>query len=204
MCPCSDNCRCNYYDRAAEGLFFGLGNLAGAGLRGLLKAGTPISQGVQLGIFTSAIDANDIEGCLYSTGAFSQLNVSISGYFDVYVQIDAIPSIDFADPKDLQSIIVSTINGCISREIKSVYQMSIGQPPAEFKDAPGVQQSNYQQLFQLPTTGDQDRSKASGACGAEKGLNYAACALGLKPTQGVWVGVIGTLAGVLILTKVLK
>lgn len=206
MCGCAENCRCDYYNRAADGLFFGLGNLAGAGLRGLLKAGTPISQGLQLGIFNSAIDVNDLEGCLYSTGAFSQLNVTTSGYFDVYLQIDGVPSIDFGDPKDLRDIITSTVTGCIGREIKSVYPMSIGQPPAEFKDTPGVQQSNYQQLFQLPTKepGKPAQPGAPGQCDAEKGLNYAACLFGLKPTQGVWVGVIGALAGLLVFNKLVK
>jgi hypothetical protein len=208
MCDC-ENCNCGFLQRITPGLGFGLGRLAGLGA--VMKAGTPFSQGFQVNtsIFGGrdvelvvSIQNGDFEGCLYKTGAFYDIAISKSGTINAYLQVDGVIASDFGAPEDVTALIAGTLRSCINRAdlIEKTYPIAIGQPPPEFRENPQVAQSNYRELFGVPEI----RPDKPGACDKEKGLDYVACSLGLKPTQGVYVGVFGALAVFLIFGLVLR
>lgn len=206
MCDCSRNCNCNYFDRATDGLFFGLGNFQN--LRGLgdttIRAGSKARVGfryscsfcLDTGLDPPMIE-NTIEGCLYASGAFNTVKATVSTglIYQDYVAVEVTTVFDFGKAEDIGGFIQEKIKECFpnfaglidGRDPTLVDAVPVGTPIP---------------TMQVPASAQ--AGAGSGECSAEKGLNYAACLLGLKPSQGVYVGVIGTLAAMLVLTKVFK
>lgn len=207
MCDCSKNCGCNGYDQAADGCFFGLGNFMN--LRGLgdttIKAGSRARVGFRfscafclIGELEPAEVKNTVEGCLYASGAFSTVSVTVSrGYiYQDYLTVEVTTVFDWGKAEDIGGAIQQQLEQCYpalakmidGRDMVLVDAVPVGTPVPTYQTPP-------------PPGGDNAKK---GECSKETGLSYAACLVGLKPSQGVWVGAIGTLAGLLLINKLVK
>lgn len=192
-------------NRAADGLFFGLGNFQN--LRGLgdttIRAGSKARVGfryscafcLETGLDPPMIE-NTVEGCLYASGGFNTVKATVSTglIYQDYLAVEVTTVFDFGKAEDIGGFIQEKLKECFpsfaglidGRDPTLVDAVPVGTPIPTMQVPPG------------------QNGSGKGECSAEKGLNYAACLLGLKPSQGVYVGVIGTLAAMLVLTKVFK
>lgn len=147
-CGCGGEC-CKQSDRLLSGLSGLLGEVqlgsypAGQSLR----AGVTFSQGYHLnavaGGGSEAYSRNEIEGCLYATGAFLEIRVAEpSGYFNRYWQIDGRTAVEFGRPQDLQDLIRGTLQTCVfSETIDAEFPLTINTFPAVDSTGNQVDQS---------------------------------------------------------------
>lgn len=209
--------------------------ILGSGLNGLMGELLPAQARFRLGLHLSADDffaqgeenvLNEIEGCLYGTGAFHEIRVSATGTFDRYYLIEGKTAAAFAQERDLSALIVGTIQNCAVsvRTVNSVdslmidipaeypvgpppgtspHPSSVPPPPPGSKCPQGYYDAGWLWTVckPLPPTGAQpeecDLNKQSFS-------NYVACQLGVTPSTAAMVGVVGALVGVILIAKIAK
>lgn len=201
---------------------------------GVLKAGSWITAGFKLSDSTPNYTAQDItdtvEGCLYSSGSFNTVIAYVKGqgFFDpsVYLTIDAEPYHDFAQPDDVSGFITQVLGYCFPQLIIEQREaVIVNSSPAGSVNNSGGRQSSGSPALTPPGSkcpaGYYDNGWFSVNCVPVQTVNtaspssqcdwskmtfgdYAACQLGIKPSQAVIVGVIGALAGVILISKLAK
>lgn len=173
---------------------------------GNLITGSLIRVGFEYGIDRSAGDLSALSyfqdaliGCLYDSGAFSDLNIQIStGWLHDYMTITGITAFDFAQREDIGGYIQDVIQGClpfvsISRRdaviVDAIPQTQIGQA--------GVEQ---------PEAGLSTGAPRSGQCdwNQMKISDYFACQFGVTPTSAAVIGVGVGLLGVVLISKLAR
>ncbi|MBO0723762.1 MAG: hypothetical protein J2P41_23255, partial [Blastocatellia bacterium] len=155
---------------------------------------------------TSVID--QIEGCLYSTGAFNNVVASCtSGFFTIhpYLLIEGDTAIDFAQASDLTGLITDTLKNCVTAisfvdAVNSVDTLQIDGIPQAFAGNPNYQQptTGPGSLYQI-TQQTQNQSNA-GASGCPPGTYDASvfggllgvnCKPGSPPSGFSWSALFG-------------
>ena len=117
------------------GLQNGLGQVSGWDAS-LLPSGITFSQGYHFNAISKSVQevADEIEGCLYNTGAFSDLHVSYpegfwakpAGLVETYWQVDGRTATAFGHAQDLQDLIRGTIQTCVvSASIKDELPLAV-------------------------------------------------------------------------------
>lgn len=182
-------------------------NNCGNGLAGLLGATLPaysqIRAGFNLGYWVSSYSVEtarqNVEDCLWGSGILYDLNVTIqpSGIGN-YMIISGVTNYPFANKDDVSGAIQDALLACDTGiSIVSRDAVAVDAIPAEFANNPNVQQ---------PITYYQGNPNAKGKCdwNALSFSDYLACELGITTSQAVAVGVVGALAGVILISKLVK
>ena len=182
-----------------------LGGLLERPLMGaLVPAGTRFRLGMHItesGYFEAgkqrAID--DIRTCLLQSGAFAEINVSVTGVVNRYYLIQGRTTDSLNDTEALKNLIVGWIQACAVgvQSVDDVDSLIIDSIPAQYANQTGVQQPNYQDY-----TGQQNQPPGQKCEWSKMSFgNYVACQLGIKDAiGGVTAGATGALVGVGALT----
>jgi hypothetical protein len=196
-------------------------------LGGTLLAGSWITAGFKLSGDTPNYSVQDItdtvEGCLYQSGSFNTVIAYLQpeGIFnDAYLTVDAEPYHDFADIQDVGGFIQQVLGYCFPQlvikqrdsvivnfsPVSSGNNVSgnpvITQPGS--KCPVGFYDNGWFSVNCVPLPVNQPN--APGQCDWNKlsFADYAACQLGVKPSQAVIAGVVVALVGVIAISKIAK
>lgn len=107
-----------------------MGSVQGWG-EGQLPNGVTFAQGYHLeavaGGGSAQYTADELEGCLYNTGAFAEIRITNpAGTWNPYWQIDGRTAATFGQAQDLQELIRGTIQTCVtSVTIKDEFPLQI-------------------------------------------------------------------------------
>lgn len=158
-----------------------------------------------------------IEGCLYQTGGFSLVQASkVAGWVNDYVGIRVEAANDFAKLEDVFNLIVDQLSFCagIYPDSKAFWVLSTpsGTPNNNQYALPGVGgssnsgQSNSNGSSWWPFGSSSGGGNSSSECdwSRQSWADYAACQLGIKPSQAAIAGVVVALVGIIAIGKIVK
>lgn len=184
-----------------------LPTIAGLGYLGsILAAGSVARVGFQIRTNAAypesdpAFLQNAVEGCLYNSGAFYEVQTQFSsGWLNDYLAIQGRTTFEFSQTEDFGGYVQQVIQSCLPQlEIVKRDAVVVDSIPADQANAQGTQQPNWQDYRGTPEKPKTDCSKV------QAWDDWIACQLGISTSQAVAVGVIGTLLGVVIIGKVVK
>lgn len=197
------------------------------GLGETLASGSGIRLGFQLfdlygGIADRSGVQDDIEGCLYNTGAFDSVSINLTETAATdYLLIQAQTATDFGAVEHAAQLIEGQVRQCLpsGMTITRVDALAIDYRPVNRTDA-AAPRGAYGQTQCPPgtqaapaylglSTQCQPIGGAPGAAARPGKCNYAqlsigdylACQMGVTPTMGLAIGVIGVLVAITVIKK---
>jgi len=200
------------------------------GLGALLVEGSQIAAGFEVltnetytgGSFDVTGLINDLEGCLYDTGAFSDLSIEYShGYiYHDYLNVKGTVATAFVNQDDARRLIRGIIGECapylsITREDAITVI-----PPGQYANDPNVAnqitqgslvcpagsivQSDYLGRPYCSQIEKKGEPKKPGKCDNLGFTDWIACQLGITKTSAAAVGVVGGALAAIIVLKAIK
>lgn len=195
----------------------GLGQLRGVyGLGEPLAAGSVIRFGFYItfgNVFRKQDALDAFEGCLYQTGAFNWVEISIQeGYVSTYFLVRAETSTEFGNSPDVVRLIIGQFLACTGLEVKSQDALAIDyippQTPSNYqqpRDTHGQQIAPPGQVYRGSSDGfgAADGSKKSDLSG-QSFTDWIASSFGVNKSNALLIAGVGGVLGVLVLSKTLK
>lgn len=196
-------------------------------LNGMLPAGSIVTVTVQLAVNWSFFGGGglrqyvleQVEGALYGTGGFSQVSTTFEGSYTsltVTVGITVKTVYDHADVEDVGNWIQGAIQEYTDLNFKSrsaaTSPNAVSTIPSQQQQSipgskcpPGYYDNGWFSVNCVPLPSNQQVTP-SGQCDWDKLslADYAACQLGIKPTEAVIVGAVIALVGVIAISKIAK
>jgi hypothetical protein len=196
-------------------LMSGLTLAAGSHFRQGYQLHYPYSCGIASSTATSGLPiqvTDEVEGCLYNTGAFTNVTATCSGGWitgSQYLLVEGDTAVDFAQPSDLTGLITDNLKNCVTTigtdaAINNVDPLQIDAIPTTVAG-----NQNYQQtttgpgsLQQIATTNQLQQQQNQNQPGAQCDWNtmsfgqYLGCQLGFSSgiTAGVALGAVVIIA----------
>jgi hypothetical protein len=197
---------------------------AGKGMGEILAGGSRVRVGFAVAQVGNAIPIEtikaDLEGCLYNTGQFYEVTINFTqSWGNDYIQVDALTADDFATVEDFGGLVAQQLQWCAPA--LTVYRrdaVAIDARPANRPDAAAPRDTHGQTICPpgYVYTGGffSDCSPASGTTppkqpgkcdrAGEKGIiDYLACQSGVSKEQGLLVGILLLVAGVVVVKKII-
>jgi len=144
-----------------------------------------------------------IEGCLYSTGGFSAIELSDSGWLTQTITIRVTLANDFADYEDVFNLISGTLWNCagLNNHTDSFSILYVPESAPASVAQVGPRLTPFQNA---PASGNQ--ASAPSRCDWNKLslTDYFACRLGLTPSSSALVGAGLALGGIVLLSVLVK
>lgn len=197
----------------------------GRGMGEILAGGSRVRVGFAIGQVGPAVNIEsvkaDLEGCLYQTGQFYEVTITYtpSTFGNDYLQVDALTADDFANVEDFGGLVAQQLQWCAPSLL--VYRrdaVAIDARPLNRPDAAAPRDTHGQTICPpgyvysggyfnqcSPAPGSTPAEKPGKCDGAwQKGItDYFACQFGVSKEQGLLVGILFLVGGVIVAKKIL-
>ena len=163
--------------------------------------------GVIINIFSGSGDSaiaqvkQQIIDCLWGSNSFYDLDVQlIDTPTENYLLIQGKTVFDFSDKEDIGGYIQQQLESCGITNIKSRDAVAVDAIPAAYAGQPGYQQPI---VYAYGDPNKTPKAKCDWAT-SKSWSDYLACQLDVTASTAAAVGVIGALAGVILISKLVK